>query len=118
MVSLRAVGAGVVAFLASVAYGLLTDPPLVLLAGVVPGVVAGVFVAPGFRTGLVHGFLVGVCCTALVWAGLLAWLTFAPPEQVAPGFGLSVVLLFGFGVLVAVESLLAGGAIGLAWRWD
>jgi Na+/proline symporter len=118
MVSLRAIGAGLLAFLASVAYALLTDPVLVLLAGVVPGVVAGVFVAPGLRAGLTHGLLAGVCCGALVWVGLLAWLTFAPPERVAPGFGLSVALLFGFGVVVAVESLLAGGAIGLAWRWD
>jgi len=76
-----------------------------------------VFGAPGLRAGLVHGLLVGGCCGALVWVGLVAWLTVAPPAQVAPGFGLSLVLLFGFGVLVAVESLLTGGAIGLAWRW-
>jgi Na+/proline symporter len=117
MVSLRAVGFGAVAFVASVVWALFTDPDLVVLAGVAPGVVAGVFGAPGLRSGLVHGLLVGVCCAALVWAGLFAWLRVAPPERVAPGFGLSVVLLFGFGVLVAVESLLTGGAIGLAWRW-
>ena len=117
MVSLRATGAAVFAFLASVAYGLLTDPALLLLAGVVPGVVAGVFVAPGLRAGLVQGLLAGVCCGALVWVGLLAWLAFAPPERVAPGVGLSVVFLFGFGALVVVESLLAGAAIGVTWRW-
>ncbi|MFC7229168.1 hypothetical protein N0B31_17340 [Salinirubellus salinus] len=117
MVSLRAVGFGLVAFVGSVTWALVTDPVLVVLAGGAPGVVAGVFGAPGLRGGLVHGLLVGVCCAVLVWAGLFAWLTFAPPERVAPGFGLSVVLLFGFGGVVAVESLLAGGAIGLAWRW-
>ena len=116
MPSLRAVLAGLLAFPAVVALAALTAPFALLVVGVVPGAVAGTLADPGGRSGLVHGLLVGACCTVLFWALLYGWLQFAPPERIAPGFGLSIVLLAVFGLLVGVESVVSGALVGFVRR--
>jgi hypothetical protein len=116
MVSPRAVAGGVIAFPLVVVYAALVEPFALLIAGVVPGLVAAVLAEPGGRSGFVHGLLVGALCTLLFWALLLGWVTLSPPAYVAPGFGLSVVLLGVFGLIAGVESLVAGVVVGLVRR--
>ena len=116
MVSSRAIGAGVLSFPLLVVWAVLVEPFALLVVGVVPGVVAAVLAEPSRRSGLVHGLLVGGLCTLLSWILLLGWVTFAPPERVAPGFGLSVVLLGAFGLLVGIEAVVGGLTVGLVRR--
>jgi len=116
MVSPRAVGAGVLAFPLVVVYAVLTEPSALLLVGFVPGLVAAAVADPGGRSGLVHGLLVGGVCTLLFWALLLGWVTLSPPAYVAPGFGISVVLLLAVGLLAGVESAVGGLVVGLGRR--
>ncbi len=116
MVSARAVGAGVLSFPAVVAWAALAEPFVLLLVGFVPGAVAGALADPGGRSGLAHGLLVGGLCTLLFWGLLLGWVTLSPPEHVAPGFGLSVVLLGAFGLAAGSEAAVGGLAVGLVRR--
>lgn len=116
MVSPRAVGAGVLSLSVVTIWAVLAEPLAVLVVGFVPGLVAALLAAPGGRSGLVHGLLVGELCTLLFWALLLGWVTLSPPAHVAPGFGLSVVLLGVLGLLAGVESAMAGLVVGLVRR--
>jgi hypothetical protein len=116
MVSARAVGAGVLALPPVVVWAALAEPAALLLVGAVPGAVAGALADPGGRSGLVHGLLVGGLCTLLFWALLLGWVTLSPPGYVAPGFGLSVVLLGAFGLFAGLQSAVAGVVVGLVRR--
>ncbi|WP_276260342.1 hypothetical protein [Haloglomus litoreum] len=116
MVHWRAVGIGLVAYPATVLVALATEPAAVLVAGVPPGVVAGYDAGNGMLAGGLHGTAVGVGCTLLTWLALAAWLTWAPPASTAPGFGLSVVLLALYGLLVGIESILGGLAGGVVPR--
>jgi hypothetical protein len=116
MISVRAVGTGVLAFPLTVVWAALTEPFALLLVGFVPGIVTAVLAAPGGRSGLVHGLLVGALCTLLFWALLLGWVTLSPPEYVAPGFGLSVVLLGAFGLAAGIEAAVGGLVVGLVRR--
>jgi hypothetical protein len=68
MVSLRAVGAFLL-----VGVALVVGEPLALLGlGLVAGAVTAALADPGGRSGLLHGLLIGACCTGLLWAGLAA----------------------------------------------
>jgi hypothetical protein len=116
MVSSRAVGAGVLAFPLVVTWAALAEPFALLVVGFVPGTVAGALADPGGRSGLVHGLLVGGLCTLLFWGVLLGWVTLSPPEYVAPGFGLSVVLLGAFGLAAGIKAAVAGVVAGLVRR--
>ena len=116
MVSPRAVGAGVLSFPLLVVWAVLAEPFALLVVGFVPGVVAAGLAAPGGRSGLGHGLLVGGLCTLLFWALLLGWVTLAPPERFAPGFGLSMGLLGAFGLLAGAEAVVGGLAVGLVRR--
>lgn len=116
MASMRAVAAGVLAFPPVVVGVALAEPFGLLLVGFVPGIVAGALAAPGGRAGLLHGLLTATLCTLLSWALLLGWVVLSPPEHVAPGFGISVVLLGALGLLAGVESVLGGLVVGLARR--
>jgi hypothetical protein len=116
MVSPRAVGAGVLSFPIVVAWAAFTEPFALLVVGFVPGVGAGALADPGVRIGLVHGLLVGALCALLFWASLVGWVTLSPPAYVAPGLGLSVVLLGAFGLLAGGQSVVGGLVVGLARR--
>lgn len=116
MVSSRAVGAGVLSFPAVIVWAALVEPFALLVVGFVPGLVGAALADPGGRSGLVHGLLVGGLCTLLFWGVLLGWVTLSPPEYVAPGFGLSVVLLGAFGLAAGIEAAVAGVVVGLVRR--
>ena len=116
MASSRAVGAGVLSFPVVTAWAVLTEPLAVLVVGFVPGLVAALLAVPGGRSGLAHGLLVGGLCTLLFWGLLLGWVTLSPPEHVAPGFGLSVVLLGALGLAAGIEAAVGGLVVGLVRR--
>lgn len=113
MITWRAVGVGVVAFPVLVVATALSEPFALLVVGAVPGGVAAALAPRGLRNGAAHGSLVGATVTLGAWLSLYAWVTLAPPEQVAPGFGLSLAVLALFGLVAGVESVVAGTVVGL-----
>lgn len=107
----RAVLAGFVAFFVAVWLSVASEPPYLFVVGFGGGAVAGILVG-GLRSGLWHGFLVGLA-ELLVVLGVLGWLVLGyDPEHVAPGVGYSMVFLTFLGLLYVVEATLAGAIAG------
>lgn len=113
MVSLRAIALGVVTLLTLVVVAAVRAPATLLVVGLAPGTVAAALAPPGVRSGTVHGAVTGAVITLGTWLALFAWLTVAPPDRVAPGFGLSVVFLAALAVAAGVQSTVAGVVVGL-----
>jgi Na+/proline symporter len=113
VVSLRAIALGAVVLPPVALLAALRAPPTLLVVGFVPGAVAAAFAPPGARSGAVHGAVTGAVVTLGTWLALFAWLTVAPPDRVAPGFGLSLVLLAALALAAGVQSTVSGGVVGL-----
>lgn len=113
MGSRSAVAAGVATLPPLALAAALRAPPTLLVVGLVPGAVAAALAPPGTRSGVVHGALAGAVLTLGTWLALFGWVTVAPPDRVAPGFGLSLALLAALALVAGVQSAVAGAVVGL-----
>jgi hypothetical protein len=106
----RAFGAGVGLTPVVIVWMAVTEPLLLPFVGVVPGLVAG-YLAGSIRSGLLYGTLVGVSVVAGGWLLVFAGAASYRPEYVAPGFGMTLVVLLVFALLLGVE-IVIGGVVG------
>lgn len=113
MVSRRAVALGVATLPPLALVAALRSPPTLLVVGLVPGAAAAALAPSGTRSGVVHGAVTGAVVALGGLLALFLWMTVAPPDRVAPGFGLSVVLLAALALAAGVQSAVAGAVVGL-----
>jgi hypothetical protein len=109
----RPIGYGLLAFPVVVGVTFATYPTTVLLAGAPVGLLVG-YASDGWLAGFRNGLLAGVAIAVLTTT--VGYYVATAPDRLAPGVGITILLIALAGVVIGVQSTLAAGFGGLLNR--